>query len=261
MNEKILIVDDDETEIALARQTFEEEGYRIFSASNGKEALEIINSNKLDLIITDIVMPIMDGVDLYKALKEKNRTKNIPIVIITSNLALKESFSTLGGVEAFLEKPIKSAELKTKVSKILSATTEQRSRRKIVVLGNNKSTCKSIIQQLDSVGCTTIQTKNSITMITDALINIPDVIFIDILTKDLPAKDTIKALRSYGILHYCKIIAYTQFAPEELGEVDTIEQLKEAKNACIEAGATKYIGRYTKTTFLNSFFDLYSKKT
>jgi CheY-like chemotaxis protein len=255
MNEKILIVDDDEIEIALARQAFENQGYRIFSAANGEEALDIVNSYDLDLIITDVIMPIMDGVDLFKALKEKDRTKNIPIIIITSNPVFKDSFMSLGGIDGFLEKPIKTEEIKVKVKSILELAKEQKSQKKVIVLGNNKATCQSIIAQLESVGCRTLLAKNSIALITDALLTKPNVIILDVLLKDIPAKETIKALRAFSILHDCKILAYTQFEPEELNEVDTIEQLKEAKNSCVSAGATKYIGRYTKTTFLNSFYE------
>jgi len=255
MNEKILIVDDDETEVALARQAFENENYRIFSAPNGEEALTIISANDLDLIITDVIMPEMDGVDLFKALKAKTRTKNIPIIIITSNPVFKDSFTQLGGVDGFLEKPVNPHEIKSKVRSILDLSQEQKNRKKVIVLGNNSATCQNIISQLESVGCVALLAPNSISLISDALLSTPDAIIIDILARDFPAKETIKALRAFASLHDCKILAYTQFLPEELSEVDTIEQLKGAKNACISAGATKYIGRYTKTTFLNSFYE------
>ena len=81
---------------------------------------------------------------------------------------------------------------------------------------------------------------------------VPHVVLIDILLQDIPAKEIIKALKTFLKLKGVAILAYTHFSPEEMGNVDAVEQLKESKNACLESGATKYIGRYSSLTFVDS---------
>jgi len=203
-------------------------------------------------------MPIMDGVDFYKALKKAPRTKKIPIIIITDNKLFRDSFTALGGVDYFLAKPINGAELIAKTSNILCLTTSEEKKGKIIILGKETKVCTSMKNQLNTTGCLTIEARNSIELLEIALIECPKFILIDVLMEDIPARETIKALRCFIKLKDTKILTYTNFAPEELGNVDTIEQLKEAKNSCMEAGATKYIGRYTRTTFIDNFYEYWN---
>src|SRR5512142_2827742 len=110
MSKKILIADDEPTVVALARQKLEEHGYLVETANNGRDAWNIIRSAPIDLIVLDVIMPVMDGVDVYKELKKNPRTAGIPIVIITDNRIFRESFQTLG-VEHFLPKPLDAEKL------------------------------------------------------------------------------------------------------------------------------------------------------
>jgi len=104
---KILIVDDDLSNLSLLTTLLEKNGYAAVSAFNGEEALQKLRSEKFDLIITDILMPVMDGFKLAQTCKEDDRLKHIPIIICTGTY-IDEKDETLAlkfGAEAYLKKP------------------------------------------------------------------------------------------------------------------------------------------------------------
>lgn len=82
--EKILIVDDDMTLRELYEERVKAEGYTILSASDGEEAIDKALKEKPDLILLDIMMPKINGIDVMKMLREKEETKSIPIIILTA---------------------------------------------------------------------------------------------------------------------------------------------------------------------------------
>jgi len=85
MNQKsILLVDDDSLIIALYKNVFAKTNYVINTASNGKEAIAQAKSVKPDLILLDLMMPNMNGVEVLRALKKDDAIKNIPVIILTN---------------------------------------------------------------------------------------------------------------------------------------------------------------------------------
>ena len=81
---KVLIVDDDMTLRDLYVERMKAEDYTIISASDGEEAIEKTIKEKPDLILLDIMMPKINGIDVMKMLREKDETKHIPIIILTA---------------------------------------------------------------------------------------------------------------------------------------------------------------------------------
>ncbi len=104
-NEKILLVEDEEyllksLEVFLRNET----KYEIFSASNGKEAIEIINSTEIDLILTDLKMPEIGGIELMEY--GKNKSADIPVIAMTAFASLNSAIEALRlGVYDYLIKP------------------------------------------------------------------------------------------------------------------------------------------------------------
>ena len=96
MSEKILIVDDEDANLRLLTQWLIPLGYDIELASNGEEAVQKARDSRPDLIILDIMMPVMDGYEACKVLKADLDTANIPIIMVT---ALHERESRLKGLE------------------------------------------------------------------------------------------------------------------------------------------------------------------
>ncbi len=104
---KILIVDDTTTNVEVLEGILELEGYQTFSSSNGKHALEIIDEIQPDIILLDIMMPGMNGLEVCEKLKENPIWKHIPVIFITALCSpqdISKAFE-VGGVD-YITKPI-----------------------------------------------------------------------------------------------------------------------------------------------------------
>jgi two-component system sensor histidine kinase/response regulator len=115
----ILIVEDSPTQTKLLRFVLEENGYIVNSANNGVKALECVRQRKPNLIITDIVMPEMDGFALCKAIKSDPDLKSIPIMLLTSLSDPQDVIKGLqAGADNFLTKPYEDTFLISRIQYI-----------------------------------------------------------------------------------------------------------------------------------------------
>ncbi|MBI5266656.1 MAG: response regulator [candidate division Zixibacteria bacterium] len=106
----ILIVDDDTMARKLIEKILVREGYRVLQADNGRAALELLEQTPVNIIVSDIRMPVMNGYDLLKAVKE--RFPSIPVILIT---AFGDTYSVRDGLvlgaDEYITKPFKSHEI------------------------------------------------------------------------------------------------------------------------------------------------------
>jgi len=122
----ILIVEDSASQAALLKYILEKSDYRSRIARDGLEALALIRENKPSLVVSDIVMPKMDGYDLCKAIKSNDATKDIPVILLTSLSDAKEVIHGLSsGANSFITKPFSELSFLTNVKKILSEENVQ----------------------------------------------------------------------------------------------------------------------------------------
>ena len=113
-------------------------------------------------------------------------------------------------------------------------------------LETNDNMAKALEAQKMVVG----KSLDAIDFIATCLILTPRVVLIDVMIKgDVHAHEVVRALRCFSRLNETKILVFTQFAPEDVDSMEGIEQLRESKNICMDAGAHKYIGRFTPATF------------
>jgi len=79
---KILVVDDEKNILMLYKAELEDEGYEVITANSGKEAIELFDSEKPDLVTLDIMMPDIDGIQVLRQLKQKN--PSVPVIMLTA---------------------------------------------------------------------------------------------------------------------------------------------------------------------------------
>ncbi len=106
MKEKILIVDDDQDVLDTLKFALKLEGYEVMSAANGHDALNTLHSNGIDLVITDIKMPMINGVELIRRIRESD--EEIEIIALTGHATVETAIDVLknGGAFDFLRKPL-----------------------------------------------------------------------------------------------------------------------------------------------------------
>lgn len=115
---KILVVDDIEMNVMLIEGFLRDTGLEIFSARNGKAAVEIINSLKPDIVLMDIRMPIMDGVKATEIIKQNTDTSSIPIIALTATSIETEGIND-DLFDGFLTKPLTMSSLTRVISKFI----------------------------------------------------------------------------------------------------------------------------------------------
>lgn len=122
MANKIMIVDDEPDVVDLVKLVLKSEGYDVVTAYSGKEALEKVGKEMPDLVLLDIMMPQMDGWEVYNHIKANPKTKDIPVAMLT---AKSQSIDKMIGlhvvqVDDYITKPFGRSELLERVKKILA---------------------------------------------------------------------------------------------------------------------------------------------
>jgi DNA-binding response OmpR family regulator len=117
---KILIVDDEPLNVDYLEQELEDRGYETISAANGQEALEKVAAEAPDLVLLDVMMPVMDGFTVCRILKEHEETRLIPIIIMTALDAVADRIQGIkAGADDFLTKPVHEEELFARIATAL----------------------------------------------------------------------------------------------------------------------------------------------
>lgn len=119
MIKHILVVDDEKDIRMLFKDELVDAGYGVLLAESGKEALEKLREHKIDLLILDLRMPDMDGIEVLQQVRESD--KELPIIVCTAVRGLKDDYSIWeGNVSAFITKPLDLDELRRKVDEVLA---------------------------------------------------------------------------------------------------------------------------------------------
>jgi CheY-like chemotaxis protein len=116
----ILVTDDEPVNLALLKKNLEKRSYTVIVATNGKECIKKAETLRPDIILLDIKMPSMDGINVCEILKKNHQTQNIPIIFVTADtdeLTLKRAFEA-GGTD-YVRKPLNMIELMARVESAL----------------------------------------------------------------------------------------------------------------------------------------------
>ena len=117
---KVLIVDDEPFNIEVLEQALDGTDYQVVSSANGQEAWEKIQSEQPDLILLDLMMPVMDGFAVLAKVKENSMLRDIPIIIVSAEHDSKSVVKGIKqGAEDYLTKPVDTAQFLKKVKEFL----------------------------------------------------------------------------------------------------------------------------------------------
>lgn len=129
LGQPIVLTVEDHEEIRTHILEHLEDQFRVLEAANGKAGLEIAIESVPDLIITDLMMPEMDGIELCKRLKTDERTSHIPVIMLTAKASVEERLEGLEtGADAYVTKPFHIKELRLRVSKLIEQRNKLRER-------------------------------------------------------------------------------------------------------------------------------------
>ena len=123
----ILIVDDENDIIDLLSYNLKTNNYNVETACDGSEALLKINNN-IDLILLDVMMPKIDGIEVCKSIKKNPSTKNIPVILLTAKSTSQDEYEGLiSGADDYIKKPISIKNLLLRIKNILKRTSKESS--------------------------------------------------------------------------------------------------------------------------------------
>lgn len=112
---KILIVDDDSDFQDIYQLYLRGESFQVLTALNGKEALAVLEKETPDLIILDLIMPVMDGEEFYMGLRAQEKWRQIPVIVASVNEKIPLCMTSPGGISGSLKKPFQIDALVEKI--------------------------------------------------------------------------------------------------------------------------------------------------
>ena len=122
MKKKVLIVDDSPSVLAILNDILEDLGYAVASACNGQEAYTQVERTKFNMIVTDLKMPVMDGLEFVKLAKQLSNCKFVPVVMLSSEENEdKIAEARRAGVSTFIKKPINEGQFTAMLKIVLGS--------------------------------------------------------------------------------------------------------------------------------------------
>ncbi|MDP2923483.1 MAG: response regulator transcription factor [Candidatus Omnitrophota bacterium] len=136
MKEKILIVDDEKDIVKVLDYNLKKEGFRTILCYDGEEALDLAAKEHPDLIILDLMLPGLDGLEVCKTLKKENKTSNIPIIMLTAKAQETDKIVGLElGADDYITKPFSPRELIARVKAVLRRVKDKGKMPEVIHIG------------------------------------------------------------------------------------------------------------------------------
>jgi|GEM_PF-2119592 len=250
LGRKVLVVDDERNIAELLRLHLEREGYYVSIAGNGEDALRRALQEKPDLIMLDVLLPSISGLDVLRNLKSDPQTAEIPVVMVSIMPEEQEAYRL--GARAYFTKPVYEKELILKVNQLLlPKTTEQEPtaavyatlsefgegektirRSRVLVADDDPDTRRRLEKGLREIGYATFMADNGIRALELARTCLPDLILLDL---SMPGMDGLQVLHSLKRDLSTVHIPIVMIADNSLGQ--------QSRDAVLALGAAEFIDK------------------
>jgi len=265
MKRVILVVDDELESVMLLEEILVQEGYEVISARSGREGLEKVRECKPDLVISDVVMPEMDGFTFLKELRKDPAISHTPIFIITVREKMWDTFS-LYSPQAFLTKPLNPPQLISEIQACFGEdqlpawkqTEDESTKRhkRVMIAGHLAPVIKSLANQLNQHNCDVQVFLTGKDFIEKAEAFVPDLILLDVFIADCQSQQIIQQIRKSKNLYKKPVIIFGSVEEDEKRVIHkkVQKQFEESKTACVNAGATEFMGNFTEDNLPEKIF-------
>ena len=248
MTKRILLIDDEKEIVQIMRKKIQAAGYQVSVAYNGKDGLDITAQEHPHLILTDVVMPVMDGFAFYQELKTREDVSHIPVIVASAHGGTEETFRALG-VKDFLTKPFDTKALLDKVNHFFEGTRAV----KVLMATKMLFLMKSIISESwDATQKIDLHLTNSSSTIVEEAIDLkPNLIVLDVDMFFSPTADeVVRLLREHAQLKETTILL-TRSMLGDLAALAGSRHSDKSVDNCLARGASHFIGSLNKNSFLS----------
>jgi phosphate regulon transcriptional regulator PhoB len=164
MNPRILIIEDEPDIVQLVRYSFQKEGFQVDSASRGKDGLEQLYRKPPDLVLVDIMLPDIDGIDICRKIRSEEKLKSIPIIFLTAKGSEIDRILGLEiGADDYVVKPFSPRELLARVKAVLrrQGRLDEQADLEVLELGDVHLDCRTqeVLVRGSSVELSTLEFK------------------------------------------------------------------------------------------------------
>ncbi|MBI5555045.1 MAG: response regulator [Elusimicrobia bacterium] len=236
----ILLVDAEQDILNLHKIYLEDEGYHVIWALTGQQAIARSRSDRPDLILLDIKLPDLDGIQVLKTLKDDPQTKNIAVLIV-SVLPDRENQTRLLGINDYLTKPVDKKQLLAKVSETLGERGAKK-RGTVLIADDEPNVVESIKISLQEEGYNTKVAIDGEEALAKTKELKPDLLLLDVMMPKIDGYEVLKTLKSDPDLFIQKIPVI----------IISARKMAEDKRQGLDLGAAKYITKPFKVKELLS---------
>jgi len=223
IKEKILIVEDEGGMRTMLALELESAGYQVFQAEDGEIGFQLAKSVKPDLIISDILMPQMDGNQLMKKLRESEFGKHIPFIVLTARGQMQDYFE-IQEVDDFIHKPFDAEDLLMRVHRLMDKVRERKKKfgpggnaeqddsrkRKILILDDNRE----VYERFDNILTENDFEVNVVHTVPECLDSVvffePDVVAIRFFLEGMNGDKLVSIMKNMPHIKSVPIIVYSQ---------------------------------------------------
>lgn len=257
MTQEILVIEDEPVVAEMIKFGLERAGYKIVLAPNGQEALSLMNRHNPDLIISDVLMPVMDGYAFYKEFKKNPAAPRIPVVILTARGKMEDSFRAMG-VEDFIVKPLDVDSLLSRIENLLKKdppVVQSQKIKKVLVAGSVPSVVQNIAAQLKKKGCAVETTIHGSEVVAKAGEFKSDIILIEAIMTPTTSDEIVQMIRRSSQFNRVRVLIYSCLSAKERADKFNhlkISKISDSSQKCLDAGANEYIGHSSEPLFIET---------